>query len=62
MATRCGYGIYLFSKVSTPTGGYRVLSTEGKRQGHEADRSPPLSPKLKISGAIPGLPHTSSCL
>jgi hypothetical protein len=50
MATRHGRGIYLFSKVSTPAvepGGYRVLSTEGTRQEHEADHSPPSSAEVK---------------
>jgi hypothetical protein len=31
-----------------------------KRQGSEADHSPPSSAEVKSSGAIPLLPHTSS--
>jgi hypothetical protein len=31
-----------------------------KRQGREADRSPPSSAEVKNDGSIPPLPHTSS--
>jgi hypothetical protein len=39
-----------------------VISQEVKRLGREADHSLPSSAKVKNSGAIPPLPHTSSWL
>jgi hypothetical protein len=37
-----------------------ALSLEGKRQGSEADHSPPSSAKVKNDGAIPPLSHMFS--
>jgi hypothetical protein len=33
---------------------------EDKRPAREADRSPHLAPRLRMNGAVPPLPHTSS--
>jgi hypothetical protein len=40
--------------------GTRVLSTELKQPGHEADHAPPSSAEGKNGGAIPPVPHTPS--
>jgi hypothetical protein len=37
-----------------------ALSQEIKRQGREADHSPPSSDEVRKRGAIPPLPHMSS--
>jgi hypothetical protein len=46
------------ASYSMGTGGF---SPEVKWQGHEADHSPPTSAEVKKGGAIPPLPHMSSC-
>jgi hypothetical protein len=61
--------MFLFSTASRPALGptqppiqwYRGLFPRGlKRQGLEADHSPPSSAEVKKGGAIPPLPHMSS--
>jgi hypothetical protein len=60
------YKIFLFSTASRPTLGPPSLLSNGylgafspgvKRQGDEADHSPPSSAEVKEGGAIPPLPH-----
>jgi hypothetical protein len=50
----------LWGPPSLVYNGCRGLSTRVKRQGHEADHSPPTSAKVKNCGDIPALPRTSS--
>jgi hypothetical protein len=49
-------GIFLFSAASKPGGSFPEI----KRTGRVADHSPPLVPRLRMRGAIPPLPNTSS--
>jgi hypothetical protein len=61
--------IFLFSTAFRPTLGPTqppiqrlpgAFSLGIKRQGREADHSPPTSAEIRKGGAIPPLPHTSS--
>jgi hypothetical protein len=65
-SSRQGKEIFLFSTASRPTSGHAHLPkqsvpgshpTGAKRQGREADYSPPSSTKVKNGGAIPPLPE-----
>jgi hypothetical protein len=67
--SRKGQEIILFSTASRPALGPTkpsiqrlpgVLSPRVKRQGSEADHSPPSSAEVKNGGAMPPLPHKSS--
>jgi hypothetical protein len=67
--SRQGQEIFLYSTASGPTLGPTqslmqcvpgAFSPGLKRQGREADHSPPSSAEVKNGGAIPPLPHTSS--
>jgi hypothetical protein len=50
----------LSGPTSLLSNGYQGLSPGVKRQGHEADHSPPCSAEVKGGEAIPPLPHMSS--
>jgi hypothetical protein len=66
----CRETFVLLSTVSRPalgdppkliSNGYRDIFSKGvKRQGREADHSPPSSAKVKNGGAVPPLPNISS--
>jgi hypothetical protein len=62
--------LFLYSKLSKPTVGsnwtlvewvVRALPRELKRPECEADQSPPVLPRLRMSGAIPPFSYTSWC-
>jgi hypothetical protein len=51
---------WLWGPLSLLSTGYRGYFPGGKRQGREADKSPPSSVKVKNDRPIPPLSNTSS--